>query len=52
MTTTDITGYNEVDWDGVDAFGSEIANGVYYLKFIARQGDKKIERIEKLAKLK
>jgi len=49
---TDITGYNEVDWDGVDAFGSEIANGVYYLKFIARQGDKKIERIEKLAKLK
>lgn len=48
----DISGYNEVDWDGADSDGSEIANGVYYLKFTARKGDKKIERIERLAKLK
>jgi hypothetical protein len=49
---TDITGYNEVDWDGADSDGAEIANGVYYLKFVARNGEEKIERIERLAKLK
>lgn len=49
---TDITGYNEVEWDGADRDGNEIANGVYYLKFVARKNDERIERIEKLAKLK
>lgn len=49
---TDITGYNEVDWDGADSDGNEIANGVYYLKFSAWHGDEKIERIERLAKLR
>jgi hypothetical protein len=49
---TDITGYNEIDSDGADSDGNEIANGVYYLKFSARHGDEKIERIERLAKLK
>ena len=49
---TDIAGYNEVDWDGADSDGNAIANGVYYLKFSARKGDEKIERIERLAKLK
>ncbi len=48
----DITGYHEIDWDGADRDGNEIANGVYYLKFSARNGDEKIERIERLAKLK
>ncbi|NLP09061.1 hypothetical protein GX408_01555 [bacterium] len=46
-----VTGYVEWDWDGRDEDGRELANGVYYLKFVARSGDKKIERIEKLAKL-
>ncbi len=46
-----VTGYVEWEWDSRDDDGNEIANGVYYLKFIAKNGDKKIERIEKLAKL-
>ncbi len=47
----DVAGYHEVEWDGMDAFGNNLANGVYYLKFTAVQGEKRIERIEKLAKL-
>jgi hypothetical protein len=46
-----VTGYVEWDWDGKDEEGDAIANGVYYLKVTARNGDKKIERIEKMAKL-
>ncbi len=46
-----ITGYVEVDWDGTDADGNAVANGVYYIKFVAEQGGKRLERIEKMAKL-
>lgn len=46
-----VTGYMEVDWDGTDDDGNQVANGVYYLKFIAEQGEQRIERIEKMAKL-
>jgi len=46
-----VTGYMEVDWDGTDDDGNEVANGVYYLKFVAEQGEQRIERIEKMAKL-
>lgn len=45
-------GYIEHVWDGCDEMGDEVANGVYYLKFTAQRGNQKIERIEKLAKLK
>jgi hypothetical protein len=48
----DVSGYIEKDWDGMDDDGNEVANGVYYLRFTAKKGDKKIERIEKMAKLK
>lgn len=48
---TDITGYHEVDWDGADQQGDPVANGVYYLKFVAVKENQRIERIEKLAKL-
>ncbi|MBN2410971.1 hypothetical protein JXQ31_04710 [candidate division KSB1 bacterium] len=48
----DIAGYMEQDWDGLDSYGNQVANGVYYLKFTAKKGDKKIERIEKMARLK
>jgi flagellar hook assembly protein FlgD len=51
MTFMDITGYSEWDWDGLDEDGYPVANGVYYLKFSAKKGTKKIERIEKMAKL-
>ena len=39
-------------WDGTDVDGDEVANGVYYMKFCAQKGDEKIERIEKIARLK
>jgi len=48
----DVAGYHELDWDGTDMNGDEVANGVYYMKFSAQRGDEKIARIEKLAKLK
>ncbi len=48
----DLAGYMEQDWDGLDDDGNEVANGVYYLKFTAQKGNKKIETIEKMAKLK
>lgn len=45
-------GYVEHSWDGRDEIGDEVANGVYYLKFVAVNGNKRIERVEKVAKLK
>ncbi len=48
---TDISGYNEVDWDGTDDDGNPVANGVYYLRFTAKRGENTIERIEKMARL-
>jgi len=47
----DIAGYMEQEWDGADEDGNQVANGVYFLKFAAKRGDKKIETIEKMAKL-
>ncbi len=51
VTLHEISGYYEYDWDTTDDQGNPVANGVYYLKFTARNGDTKLERIEKLAKL-
>ncbi len=45
-------GYLEHVWDGCDESGDEVANGIYYMRFVAVNGDKRIERVEKLAKLK
>lgn len=42
-------GFNHLRWDGRDADGDDIANGIYLYKIIARQGEKQVERIEKLA---
>ena len=44
-------GYNETFWDGTDEFGDPIANGVYFYKIIAKDSNKKIERVEKLIKI-
>ncbi|OQX82740.1 hypothetical protein B6D60_11655, partial [candidate division KSB1 bacterium 4484_87] len=44
-------GYNETFWDGTDEFGDPIANGVYFYRIIAEDNGKKIERVEKLAKI-
>lgn len=50
-TLQGIAGYHEVDWDGTDEDGNEVANGVYYLKFTAENNSNKIERFEKMARL-
>ena len=42
-------GFNSVRWDGRDADGDFLANGVYLYKLVARQGEKQAERVEKLA---
>ncbi len=41
-------GYNEYLWDGRDERGDLLANGVYFYKIIANDGDEKSESIKKL----
>ena len=46
-------GFLMVEWDGRDADGIEVANGVYYAKLkIKREGEKDITEILKMMKLK
>ncbi len=45
-------GYNEVPWDGRDADGDDLANGVYFYKVSAKDGDEKAEVIERLVVMK
>ncbi len=46
-------GFLMVEWDGRDADGVEVANGVYYAKLrIAREGEKDITEILKMMKLR
>jgi hypothetical protein len=52
MTFTNEMNYVEHVWDGRDDHSDEVANGVYYMRFQAKRGNDRIERIEKMAKLK
>jgi len=45
-------GFNHYSWDGRDADGDEIANGVYLYKIILREGDESRQVIEKMVKLR
>lgn len=46
-------GFNaEIEWDGRDRDGDEIANGVYLYKIILNDGREKKEILEKLVILK
>ncbi len=45
-------GYNILEWDGRDAQGDPISNGAYLYKVIARSGDRQVEKIEKLARIR
>jgi hypothetical protein len=45
-----VTNYRELVWDGSDEAGQELANGVYFIRLIAKQGDQKVEKIIKVAK--
>ncbi len=42
-------GFNKIPWDGRDEAGDLIANGVYLYKIVINDGEKTVEKIEKLA---
>ena len=43
------TGFNRIHWDGRDAEGDLVANGVYLYKIIVNDGENQVEKIQKLA---
>ncbi|MBD3338855.1 MAG: T9SS type A sorting domain-containing protein [Candidatus Lokiarchaeota archaeon] len=47
-----VTSFNSIEWDGLDADGNIIANGVYLYKLTARNENKNIGVIERLLKIK
>ncbi len=42
-------GFNKIPWDGRDEDGNLLANGVYLYKIVINDGEKTIEKIDKLA---
>jgi hypothetical protein len=56
ITTVDTldaaTSYNEYHFDGLDADGEPLANGVYIYKFTATNGDERAQKVGKIAVLK
>ncbi len=42
-------GFNKIRWDGRDADGAVLANGVYLYKITINDGEKTVEKIDKLA---
>jgi hypothetical protein len=52
LTLAGTAGFNTTAWDGCDGQGDPLSNGVYLYKIIATSGDKRQEKIGKLAKLK
>lgn len=40
-------GFNQIHWDGRDADGDALSNGVYLYKIIARKDDQQVEVVEK-----
>ncbi len=44
--------YNEFHYDGIDADGEPLANGVYLYKFTARKDDKRKQKVGKIVVLK
>ncbi len=51
-TDAHVINYRELLWDGRDESGQVVANGVYFYRFIAKNGSKTIEHKGKLAKLR
>jgi hypothetical protein len=49
IETTATPGFNQIYWDGRDRNGDILANGVYLYKIIVNDGERSIEKIEKLA---
>lgn len=46
-----LIGYQEIVWDGRDKDGARIANGTYYAKLVAKNKQKKVKKIIRIAKL-
>ena len=44
------SGYNYINWDGRDAYGETLANGVYIYRLKADDGNESVTVIRKLAK--
>lgn len=42
-------GFNRIDWDGLDADGDRLANGVYFYRLRVTDGEGTVEALEKLA---
>ena len=45
-------GFNRIPWDGRDQNGDAVANGVYFYKVSAVQDGKRVEVVEKLARVR
>ena len=52
ITSAAKVGYNEIPWNGDDAFGDELANGVYFYRIQANDGEETDEIIERLVVIK
>lgn len=46
-----LIGYQEIKWNGRDRDGAPIANGTYYAKLVAKNRQKKVTKIIRIAKL-
>lgn len=46
-----LIGYQEIKWNGRDRDGARIANGTYYAKLVAKNRQKKVSKIIRIAKL-
>ncbi len=44
--------YHEVEWDGTDDHGDEVANGVYFFRLRVKKGDIQKELTDKIAKIR
>jgi flagellar hook assembly protein FlgD len=44
------SGYNYINWDGRDAYGELLANGVYLYRLTADDGNERVSVLRKLAK--
>jgi hypothetical protein len=44
-------GFNVISWDGQDAYGDELANGVYLYKVSARSQGVEAERVERIGRV-
>ncbi|TKJ42199.1 hypothetical protein CEE37_00545 [candidate division LCP-89 bacterium B3_LCP] len=52
LDVPEVVGFNIHEFDGRDHQGDPLSNGTYLYKIIANQGDKKVETVEKMVKIR